>query len=62
MIWFRKNISGTLLSFILALVAAWLGNKYCIIGGMENWISVSIMLCYLRYLSPLFPPMALEDY
>ncbi|MDH7567463.1 MAG: putative sulfate exporter family transporter [Clostridiales bacterium] len=31
--WFRKNILGILLSFILALAAAWLGNKYPIIGG-----------------------------
>jgi len=44
MIWFRKNISGILLSFILALVAAWLGNKYPIIGGPVFGIVLGIII------------------
>jgi len=44
MTWFRKNISGILLSFILALVAAWLGNKYPIIGGPVFGIVLGIII------------------
>jgi len=42
--WFRKNISGVLLSFVLALVAAWLGNKYPIIGGPVFGIVIGIII------------------
>lgn len=42
--WFRKNISGILLSFALALVAAWLGNKFPIIGGPVFGIVLGIIL------------------
>lgn len=44
MTWFRKNIYGILLSFILALVAAWLGNKYPIIGGPVFGIVLGIII------------------
>jgi uncharacterized integral membrane protein (TIGR00698 family) len=42
--WLRKNISGILLSFILALAAAWLGNKYPIIGGPVFGIVLGIII------------------
>lgn len=42
--WLRKNISGILLSFILALAATWLGNKYPIIGGPVFGIVLGIIL------------------
>lgn len=42
--WLRKNISGILLSFILALAAAWLGSKYPIIGGPVFGIVLGIII------------------
>ena len=44
MTWFRKNIPGILLSFILALVAAWLGSKFPIIGGPVFGIVLGIII------------------
>lgn len=42
--WIRKTIPGILLSFILALVSAWLGNKYPIIGGPVFGIVLGIII------------------
>ncbi len=42
--WLRKNLPGILLSFILALAAAWLGSKYPIIGGPVFGILLGIIL------------------
>lgn len=42
--WLKKNISGILLSLILALVAAWLGNKYPVIGGPVFGIVIGIII------------------
>lgn len=42
--WFSKNIPGILLSFVLALFAAWLGNKYPIIGGPVFGIVLGIII------------------
>lgn len=44
MLWIKKNISGILLSFILALIAAWLGKKYPIIGGPVFGIVLGIII------------------
>lgn len=42
--WLRKNLPGILLSFIIALAATWLGNKYPIIGGPVFGIVFGIIL------------------
>lgn len=42
--WFGKNIPGILLSFILALAAAWLGYKYPIVGGPVFGIVLGIII------------------
>ncbi len=44
MTWLRKNTSGILLSFVLALVAAWLGNRFPIIGGPVFGIVIGIII------------------
>jgi uncharacterized integral membrane protein (TIGR00698 family) len=44
MTWFRKSISGILLSFILALAATWLGKKYPLIGGPVFGIVLGIII------------------
>lgn len=42
--WIRKYIPGILLSFCLALAAAWLGNKFPIIGGPVFGIVIGIII------------------
>lgn len=42
--WIRKNISGILLSFILAVAAAWLGNRYPLVGGPVFGILLGIII------------------
>lgn len=44
MAWLRKNLSGILMSFVIALVATWLGYRYPIIGGPVFGIVVGIIL------------------
>lgn len=42
--WIKKNSPGILLSFILALTALWLGNKFPIIGGPVFGIVFGIII------------------
>lgn len=42
--WFKKYMPGVTLSFVLALAAAWLGNKFPIIGGPVFGIVIGIIL------------------
>jgi uncharacterized integral membrane protein (TIGR00698 family) len=42
--WFGKYFPGILLSFILALPAAWLGNKYPVIGGPVFGVVLGIVM------------------
>ncbi len=44
MLWLKKNISGILLSFILALISTLLGNRYPIIGGPVFGIVLGIII------------------
>ncbi|MDP4182097.1 MAG: YeiH family protein [Bacillota bacterium] len=44
MAWLRKNLSGILMSFALALASIWLGNRYPIIGGPVFGIVIGISL------------------
>lgn len=44
MIWLRKNYLGILMSFVLALVATWLGNRFPIIGGPVFGIVIGIII------------------
>ncbi|MDP4182261.1 MAG: putative sulfate exporter family transporter, partial [Bacillota bacterium] len=44
MAWLRKNLSGILMSFALALASTWLGNRYPIIGGPVFGIVIGILL------------------
>lgn len=44
MIWLRKNGPGILFAFVLALIAAWLGNKFPIIGGPVFGIVLGIII------------------
>ncbi|HEY9061864.1 MAG TPA: YeiH family protein [Pseudobacteroides sp.] len=44
MAWLRKNLSGILMSFVIALIATWLGNRYPIIGGPVFGIVIGIIL------------------
>lgn len=42
--WLRKNIAGILLSFIIALLATWLGSDYPIVGGPVFGIVIGIII------------------
>lgn len=42
--WLRKNIAGLLLSFIIALIATLLGNKFPIVGGSVFGIVIGIII------------------
>jgi len=42
--WLRKNIAGILLSFIIALIATLLGNKFPIVGGSVFGILIGIII------------------
>lgn len=44
MVWLRKNYLGILMSFVLALAATWLGNKFPIIGGPVFGIVIGIII------------------
>lgn len=42
--WLRKNIAGILLSFVIALIATLLGNKFPIVGGSVFGIVLGIII------------------
>lgn len=42
--WIKKNLKGVLLSFAIALAAAWLGSKFPIIGGPVFGIVLGILI------------------
>lgn len=42
--WFKKNISGILFSFVLAIIATWLGTLFPIIGGPVFGIVIGIII------------------
>lgn len=44
MIWLKKNTPGILIALTIALIAAWLGNMYPIIGGPVFGILIGIII------------------
>lgn len=42
--WIKKNIPGIVFAFIIAIIAAWLGNKFPIIGGPVIGIVLGIII------------------
>lgn len=44
MVWLSKNHSGIIISFVLALLSAWLGNRFPIIGGPVFGIVIGTIL------------------